>query len=179
MARLSESSASYASALLSISRFVHFARLTRTPRKLPHQVWVQRSRARPSCSQILYSPTSASRLLVCDISQRCFHVRLRASVIRAARVPFQPFVDPLRLESDRSSSTHARVAKRSPLARRVDRVPADAGVFCGLGNLQPCLHTPSARTRQSRRVRKTLSVELRAQRADQSRRAVVFARMRA
>jgi hypothetical protein len=45
IAARSSSRAASAAALLRISRPVHFARLTRRPRKLPHQPWSQQSRA--------------------------------------------------------------------------------------------------------------------------------------
>jgi hypothetical protein len=96
----------------------------------------------------------------------------------SARVSFEPFVDRFRLDANRPSTTDASVPERIPLARRVDRVPADASVFRRFRNIQPSLHTPSARTRRFAAGRKNCggwSCAL--GRAEVNRRAVVYARM--
>src|SRR5438132_3372288 len=66
-------------------------------------------------------------------------------MFRSTRVSFEPGIDPLRLDADRSAASDACVMQLAPLAGSVDRVAAHTGVFGALGNGQPGLHGPSAR----------------------------------
>jgi hypothetical protein len=54
---------------------------------------------------------------------------IRGVILNTWRMPFQPGVDPLRLEANRSPSADARVPELLALARGVDRVPAHTGVL--------------------------------------------------
>src|SRR5262245_18833042 len=53
---------------------------------------------------------------------------------------FQPGIDPCRPDSNGASSADARTSQLVALARRVDRVPAQAGVLGSLEHIQPGLH---------------------------------------
>jgi len=55
----------------------------------------------------------------------------------------QPCVDPFGFHTNGSSSTNARVMQLTTLAGGVNRVAADTGILCALGNGQPLLHSPS------------------------------------
>src|SRR5204863_6083411 len=70
--------------------------------------------------------------------------------LRTSCVPFEPLVDPHGFQTNRSSSTDARVMEFATLASGVDRVTADACILRRLGNGQPNLHRPSARARKVR-----------------------------
>lgn len=74
----------------------------------------------------------------------------RTPLLRTARVPFEPLVDPYGFHTNRSSSTNARVTEFATLASGVDGVTADACILRPLGNGQPNLHRPSARARKVR-----------------------------
>src|SRR4051794_1577148 len=153
-ARRRSSSAAAAAALLSISRFVHLARLTRTPRKLPHQACSQRSRARPPCSQILYRPTACPPF--CSLRYSAEPRGAIRGVRDAARMTLEPFVNPGRLETDGAPAADANVMDFAPLARGVDRVPTDAGILGRFRNGQPGLHGPSGARPLVRRAPKML-----------------------
>src|SRR6266498_279949 len=74
---------------------------------------------------------------------------------------FQPRVDPLSLQTDRSASTDARVLQLATLAGSVNRVTADTCILRTLGNGQPNLHRSSARARSSASVKWLLGVRAR------------------
>jgi len=97
--------------------------------------------------------------------------------LRTSRVPFEPLVDPHCLQTNRSSSTNARVMEFATLASGVDRVTADAGILRTLGNGQPNLHRPSARARTSAGVKLLWGVA-RSSAPASGRRAALNARMR-
>jgi hypothetical protein len=58
----------------------------------------------------------------------------------------QPGIDPFPLEANRATSADAGVVDLPALARRVDGVPAQAGILCGLRYVQPDLHVEPPRT---------------------------------
>jgi hypothetical protein len=57
------------------------------------------------------------------------------------RVSFQPGVNPLWLQANRSAASYTCVVNLPPFAGGVDRVPTHAGVFRRLCNVQPRLHS--------------------------------------
>src|SRR5207244_1616630 len=73
--------------------------------------------------------------------------RRRTPVLHASRVSFEPCIDPLRSDPDRSTASDARVVQLTTFAGSVDRVAADTRILGTLGNGQPGLHGPSALAR--------------------------------
>ena len=129
-----------ASVFDSTSRFAHRARLTRFPRKLPHQAWSHRSRARPLWAQSLVRPIVHSSFLAVT--------RLRSASLR---LDGRHSRTPGACRSNHASihSVFRRMARRPPmrawrdlpaLACRVDGVAAHARVVRRFGHGQPGLH---------------------------------------
>src|SRR5438445_5883371 len=111
----------------------------------------RRSSAAEASARILRRLLDHHRLVVVTSRALC-----------ATRVPFQPRVDPFTLQANRAASADACMLELPTLARCVDRVAADAGILCALGNGQPGLHGPSVRAPQSQGASKVVCLGFRA-----------------
>src|SRR5205823_3714843 len=81
-------------------------------------------------AQFVQTHSSSFRSLRYAALHRCGTIRARHA--RAPRVSLEPFVDPARLQTNRSSSTDAGVMEFPAFACGVNRVAADTGVLGAL-----------------------------------------------